>query len=350
MQCGSIALAVVMPKTAATLQLGAVAAIGFSAAGVVTQPWPVPVAALIVFCTFLSLIGLRQRWPFTIAVWWVSLATFVAIIVLNPVQLAQPDRWGNNLLIEGTSTLLVLAGSVALGQRRRIRDQLAEARRDVELEQASRRLVEERGRIARELHDVVAHSMSIVHFQATSAKFRIEGLDPLAAAEFDDIARSARMALREMRQLPGALRPKDDGVERSPQPQLADLTALTVGPERVGTHTVLNYREDMGEFTPVVQLTIYRIVQEALSNAVRHAPNAKTVIDITETEDGTAVVSVRNEASANALGVPVTPDRGGMGLRGMRERVALLGGLLIHETTADGGFRVVATIPPGDGE
>lgn len=322
-----------MPKTAATLQLGAVAAIGFSAAGVVTQPWPVPVAALIVFCTFLSLIGLRQRWPFTIAVWWVSLATFVAIIVLNPVQLAQPDRWGNNLLIEGTSTLLVLAGSVALGQRRRIRDQLAE-----------------RGRIARELHDVVAHSMSIVHFQATSAKFRIEGLDPLAAAEFDDIARSARMALREMRQLPGALRPKDDGVERSPQPQLADLTALTVGPERVGTHTVLNYREDMGEFTPVVQLTISRIVQEALSNADRHAPNAKTIIDITETEDGTAVVSVRNEASDNALGVPVTLDRGGMGLRGMRERVALLGGLLIHETTADVGFRVVATIPPGDGE
>lgn len=347
LQCGSIVLAVVTPKIATVVQLSAIFAIGLATAGEIEWPWPLAVSALIVWCAFQIVIGLHRRWVLSVVGWFAGFTTLVLIIVLNPVQLATPDRWSHDLLIDATVTLLLLGGIVALGQRRSIREQLAAARRDVELEHARRRYGEERSRIARELHDVVAHSMSIVHIQATSARYRIADLSPEAAAEFDSIAVSARSALREMRQLLGALRPDDVDAEQAPQPQIADIPALSAGAEQVGTRVTVSVHPDALALGAVAQLTVYRIVQEALSNAVRHAPGASTEVAITTDEQGTVMIAVTNQRPpSRALATALhPPDTGGMGLVGMRERLALLAGDLLYGQTGDGGFRVVATIP-----
>jgi signal transduction histidine kinase len=346
-QCGSLVVAVLRPITGAALQLLSVVALALATRDSGADPWPLPVPGLLSLGALVLLLGLRERWVVSATFWWLSVLVLVVLIAGSPERYADPDGWGTNLTIYATYTVTVLVAAIAVGQRHRIRADLAAARRDVELEHAQRQYVEERARIARELHDVVAHSMSLIHMRALSAPYRlVEATPEMVDQEFSDIARSARAALAEMRQLLGALRSDDEAADLVPQPQLADLDEIADATSRAGTPVQVDLGAGATATGPVVQLTTYRIVQEALSNVVRHAPGAPTTVSVRV--DGPALqVTVRNAPPARPPD-PVdgtSPDRGGQGLRGMQERVNLHGGRLVTRRTEDGGFVVDATIP-----
>ena len=194
-QCASITLAPRLPRATVALQIAAIVYLGIATRLIVEELWPLYVPTLLSLTTVLVVIGLRETWIFSVAAWWLCFFAMVLLVAIyNWIPGRSEQDWGINTLVSVTVTLVALAVSITLGQRHRVRAVLAAARRDVELEQALRLGAEERARIARELHDVVAHSMSIVHIQAESAQYRVADLDPAAAREFSDIAKSARSA------------------------------------------------------------------------------------------------------------------------------------------------------------
>ncbi len=234
----------------------------------------------------------------------------------------------------------ILVGDVVHG-RRRVVAELAEERQVSAAERELRSVVEERARIARELHDVVAHHMSVIVVQAETARYRLTGLPDQAAAEFTEIARLARGSLSELRGLLSALR--DDGADpaRTPQPVVADLPALVSRIEAAGTPVTLTVGPGAEDVPRVLQLAVFRIVQEGLSNVVRHAVGARTWVNVAVAE-GTLRVEVTNERVTGAGSL--TEKEGGHGLVGVRERVTLLGGRFAVDQP-DGGWRLRAELP-----
>jgi signal transduction histidine kinase len=219
--------------------------------------------------------------------------------------------------------LLVLLLGYAVGARGR-----AEQRFHSERDEKAALL--ERARIAREMHDVVAHHMSMVVVRCETAPYRIADLPEAGKREFAELGAAARAAITDMQQLLGVLRESGRQADRAPQPGLADIRSL---------HADASVTD--AEVPEAVGLTAYRIVQEALTNAGRHAPGGRTSVTVDLVGDELRVV-VRNEAGGPSLG-----GGGGHGLTGMGERVAVHGGSLTAGPTADGGFEVAATIPVG---
>lgn len=345
--CGGLIVAPLFPRIVSGTHL--VAMVGLA---VVTYPssvktWPQPVVGLLAFAALLAILGLWGRWIVAIVVWWLGILLLLGIVVIEPGRESGIHDWGANILIGSLVSASVLGVGIALGQRRRIRAELDQARRDVELEQARSEHIEDRRRIAREMHDVVVHSMSLVHMQASSAPYRLSGLDEATRAEFANIAQSARAALGEMRQVLGVLRPDLGDAPRAPQPRLADLQELALVTTRAGCPVTLTVAPECEESSAVMQLTVYRIVQEALSNVLRHAPGAAADV-VVGAAKGTLAVEVVNgpEPAHTARGGPAERGgRGGRGLLGMQERVAQLGGHIEHGPTADGGFRLAVQLP-----
>ncbi|WFR66156.1 histidine kinase [Curtobacterium flaccumfaciens] len=293
----------------------------------------------------LVVLGVRTTWRLTATVWAAAAVLVLVLVAVTPGRWAQTDVWAATFVVTAGDTLMVVVAAIVIGQRRAIREELAEARRDAELEQARRRSVEERSRIARELHDVVAHSMSVVHMQAESAPYRVAGLPADARAEFAAIAETSRTALREMRQLLGTLR-GDAEAERAPQPRLTDLHALVQATRAAGipVEPRLDALDALDDVDRLAQLTVYRVVQEALGNVARHAPGATTVVTVGR--HGPALAVEVTNAAPPAGAVPAAPpDDGGFGLAGMRERVAALGGTIEHGPRPDGSFRVAVSLP-----
>jgi signal transduction histidine kinase len=237
----------------------------------------------------------------------------------------------------------VVVGGFVHG-RRQIVAELVEERQISAAERELRSVVEERARIARELHDVVAHHMSMITVQAETARFRHTGLPEAAVAEFTEIASVARRSLSELRGLLSALR--DDGADphRTPQPTLADLSSLADRITAAGTPVRLTVTPTATDLPQVMQLAVYRIVQESLSNVVRHAPGAQAGVDIAQ-EEGTLRAEITNEPPPNPRSSrrPAPPTEG-HGLTGLRERVTLLGGTF-EVDQPDGGWRVTAVLP-----
>jgi signal transduction histidine kinase len=338
----SVGLAPLLPRTASVAHLAALAALGVLTAPSPNGPWPVPVTGIIGLSVLLVVLGVRSTWRLTAIVWAGSAVLTLALVAATPGRWGEADVWATSFVVTAGDTLIVAAAAIVIGQRRSIREELAAARRDTELEQARRRTVEERSRIARELHDVVAHSMSVVHMQAESAPYRVDDLPPDARAEFAAIAETSRTALREMRQLLGTLR-GDAEAERAPQPDLGDLPALVQATSAAGIPVELCTEVTDG-VDRLAQLTVYRIVQEALGNVARHAPGAPTVVTVGR--HGSALrVTVTNDAPPAGTVPAAPPDDGGFGLAGMRERVAALGGTVDHGPDPDGGFRVDVHLP-----
>jgi signal transduction histidine kinase len=248
----------------------------------------------------------------------------------------------------GGKALLVLVLVVAtqvLGDARRQRGQ-AIAERDATRQAMAQTLreqvaMEERARIARELHDVVAHHVSMVAVQAETARLTTadmpqEGRDRLAA-----IGDTARDALTEMRRLLGVLRADRADAERAPQPGLARLEELVDDARAAGTSARLTVSGPVVPLAPGVDLTAYRIVQEALTNARRHAPGAEVRVEVAFADDALRV-SVRDNGHG-----PPGDSHGGHGLVGMHERVAMVGGSLRVGPMDGGGFAVEARLPMG---
>ncbi len=251
-----------------------------------------------------------------------------------------------------TSVPLLVAGAWFLGnfvRARRLYTETLEAK-NRELEQAQHDLArqavtEERLRIARELHDVVAHSMSVVAMHAGTG--RMVAADDPAAAEraLATIEATTRSALGEMRRLLGVLRSSDsdEPAALGPAPGLADLDRLVAEVERSGIDVQLRVHGDRPDMAPGVDLSAYRVVQEALTNVLKHAGPAQATVDVRYTGAGVTV-----EVADDGLGAAAPALTGGHGLVGMRERVTVHGGELDAGPNPGGGFRVVARFPVGE--
>jgi signal transduction histidine kinase len=201
----------------------------------------------------------------------------------------------------------------------------------------------ERARISRELHDVVAHHVSMIAVQAETARLTTAGMPAAGAQRLSAIGDTARAALTEMRRLLGVLREdaQTGAADRLPQPGLGQLNELLDDArDASGAETRLIVRGWLPAVDPGVELAAYRIVQEALSNARRHAPGAAVDVELHYAGDALQV-RIRD----NGPGPPPAPPPGGHGLAGMRERAAAVGGALHTGPAPGGGFLIEATLP-----
>lgn len=305
--------------------------------------WPWTPPGFVSYLFLLLALSLRERRRTLIGVW---LAPGVAGFVL---YLVSSDRGDNNSILLMILGAVVLVIGTAVRERGDAQRLLAEQETINEAERAQRTLLEERTRIARELHDVVAHHMSVITVQADSAPYRLQGLSDEAREEFGSIAASARESLTEMRRLLTVLRSEGTEGERAPQPGLDRVQQLVEATVRAGLPAELSLPAGLKGVPPAVDLSAYRIVQEALANVMRHAPGARTRVSISSDGAHLTVLVVNDppEPTGSSLAprTPVETTGTGHGLVGMRERVRLTGGTLDTGPLPDGGFRVAARLP-----
>jgi signal transduction histidine kinase len=206
---------------------------------------------------------------------------------------------------------------------------------------AQQAVAEERVRIARELHDVVAHHLSLITVQAGALQTQLNAGEP-AYATAQVIARSGRQAMDEMRRMLGVLRLGDGSVSpgHAPQPGVADIPGLIEQARAAGVETTLRVEGDAQPLPPAIDLSAYRIVQEALTNVLRHAGPVRCTVQL---RYGTDALEVRITDDGRIAADAVA--HAGHGLIGMRERVALFGGQLFAGAVPDGGWAVQATLP-----
>ena len=293
--------------------------------------WPVLLQLVWLGVTFLVAVR-HDRWTTV----WVWVATMLVI------SAGVRDNSGTSVTMMVSATALVFVGDLVRSRRTTARD-LARQTELSELEKARRTVLEEKARIARELHDVVAHHMSMVVVQAESAPYRLPSLPEDARAEFASISASARQALTEIRGLLGVLRSDDQDLSRAPQPDLDQLGDLVDSAARSGVPVTMEVSGTPRPVGATLGLSAYRIVQESLANAARHAPGAGVAVRL-QYGDQALTVGVVNDASTHAAtsGTPGTP---GHGIIGMRERAVVVGGTLAAGPRAGGGFEVTATLP-----
>jgi signal transduction histidine kinase len=241
---------------------------------------------------------------------------------------------------------LLAAGAVGAYVAARRQWLAAESDRAARVEQAReeetrRRVDAERMRIARELHDVVAHSMAMINVQATAASMQLAA-DPASAAEaIQAIRRASKSGLRELRTILEVLRQVDAGSPAVPVPDLRAIAALVEATSAAGTPTTLELAEPPVPLPPPVTLAVYRIVQESLTNVVRHAGRVTATVGLRQ-DGGYLYVDVVNDGGAAPAAFS---DGTGAGLTGMRERAAALGGTLEAGPRPGGGFAVHARLP-----
>lgn len=344
--CGALPLSVTRPRTAIALFCAAifVAPLVTNSALAATAPWPWSVPSTIALVGITALVtGLHgARWG--VLPLGIALAASLTAALLRPdiIDTANVGATATaDLIVTASVGVVTLLLALLIASRLRIGAELTREREHSALEESRRALVEERTRIARELHDVIAHSMSVIQVQASTARYRLPSIDDAAAAEFDDIAATARTSLSEMRRMLGVLRTEDQTIELAPQNGLDDIPALVDTIRRAGVDAGLSLvGMDAAASAPLaVQIAAYRIVQESLSNAVRHASGNAVTVQL-QADAETLRIRVRNSAPAEAR------DRGtGHGLRGMRERTEVLGGSLSAGPAPDGAWLVEATLP-----
>ncbi|HKQ02607.1 MAG TPA: sensor histidine kinase, partial [Actinomycetes bacterium] len=208
---------------------------------------------------------------------------------------------------------------------------------------ARRAVLEERVRIARELHDVVAHHVSVMGIQAGVAR-RLFDRDPTeAVAAIGSVETASRQAIADLQQLVGVLRRREEGDDLTPQPSLGRLPELVEHMRQAGLRVKLTVQGLQGSLPAGVELSAYRIIQEALTNTLKHAGRAQAGVTV---RYGNGLVEL--EVVDDGQGPPARrPGTGGKGLVGMRERVNLYGGHLDAGARPGGGFRVHAVLRSG---
>lgn len=211
-------------------------------------------------------------------------------------------------------------------------------------ERARQAVTNERVRIARELHDVVAHHVAVMGVQASAARRMMER-DPARASEaLGNVETSGREAVGELQRLVGFLRSDDDASTLEPQPGLDGITRLVEATRTAGIRVQVRTIGRRRPLPSSVELSAYRIVQEALTNVVRHAPGADTTVVLTHLDDALGVEVVNGPPSSSGSG-----PGGGRGLVGMRERTSVLGGTFDHGPVVGGGYRIRARLPASTG-
>jgi signal transduction histidine kinase len=343
-----------LPATTNTLLIDLAIALAGALALIAARKFPGPVVAFVALAGFFDLLyhGSRDGPPYIAfafaigsaiirgaRVWaWITIAVswLTTLIVWGTLHLSwQPWR------IVGISVgILVVVGlAEAVRTRREHFDEMSRrvtARRQTEVQA-------ERVRIARELHDVLAHSLSQINVQAGVGLHLIEKQPEKAADALASIKETSKSALDEVRSVLGVLRSEagaDPNVPLVPEPDLSRLDGLAASVTAQGVEVTLN--TTLHDIPQATQLAIYRIVQESLTNVVRHAHATKATVTLAE-QAGSYQISVVD----NGGGVADAQSSDGRGLLGMRERAELLGGSLEAGPAAGGGFAVTATIPSG---
>jgi signal transduction histidine kinase len=273
---------------------------------------------------------------------WIGAGIIFALLVVGSV----PSLVSGN--VSAQFGLFVLAGVAwlvgkTIQQRGELSKRLAdraetlEQTRDAEVEQAVR---DERSRMARELHDVVSHSVSLMTLQAGAARQALDVHPQRARQQLLGIESTGREAMVEMRRLLGLLREAPDGLPLAPQPSLRQLDLLVEGMREAGLHILLSADDIPASMPRGIDLTAYRIVQEALTNVLKHSNPSCVKVSI-RVQQETVEIEVEDDGGPN----PVPSGSHGHGLVGMRERVAVYGGDLDAGPAPGGGFRLKARIP-----
>ncbi|MFB6616596.1 sensor histidine kinase [Streptomyces sp. NPDC056367] len=296
----------------------------------------------------------------------------VHINTWSRMDLPVPALWEKgslSLFAEAFLLTVVIFAAVMMGDAVRSREETRTERNEaqarliaMERQQAAEA---ERAAIARELHDIVSHSVSMIAVQAESATYTTSGLTPQARDAFQQIAGTARSSMAELRRLLGVLRtPQSQGEAAltAPQPTLDHLAELVEQHRTVGGEAELRVTGERVPLPAAWELSAYRIAQEALTNARKHAPGARTVVEIDYGTDLLLTLRIRDDGPGPSPGPGPGPGSGpgsgsgsgsgpgsgaGHGLTGMRERAALVGGRLSAGAGPDGGFLVEAELPWG---
>lgn len=271
---------------------------------------------------------------------WVALG-LAGAVALAPWQFTSTPETTNNVILVGT--LLVLPA--VLGAWIRTRADLLVALREraerAEAEQHARAreaVLGERARITREMHDVVGHRVSLMVLQAGAVEMAAD--DPTRVRVLaGQLQAAGRRSLEELRQLLGLLQETDAPL--GPQPTLADVDELVAGAREAGLEVTLAWLGPRRELDPTVGRTAYRVLQEAVTNAGKHAPGGPVAVTV-ETRPAELAVTVVNRRATRP---PAALPSGGLGLIGLRERVRTVGGTLRAEPRLDGGFGVEAVLP-----
>ncbi|GAA2299640.1 two-component sensor histidine kinase [Streptomyces caniferus] len=285
------------------------------------------------------LVVLRTRPRMAVEMW---LVTFATAAVVTAALGKDPGDLPPVAFFCG----VVLVSAAAVRAWREERRQVVETQTVTAEERSRRTLLEERALIARELHDVVAHHMSVIAIQAEAAPYRVENTPPELATSFSTIRENAVAALAELRRILGVVRSADPDAfaehdPEAPQPTLASLDALLDSVRSAGLTVEAVVTGAPRPLPQGVELSAYRIVQEGLSNALRHSPGADARVEISYVLGGLGVRIVNGAPSRLAKPSPGA----GHGVLGMRERVQMLGGEMTADRTEDGGFEVAAFIP-----
>jgi signal transduction histidine kinase len=264
----------------------------------------------------------------------------VAILVVYPVYAVCDPNVRSGRSSDMWAAAFFGAGMVAcwlvgtLLRQQRERRVMADRASQLETE-AAHAVAEERARLARDLHDIVSHNLSVMVVQAAGARARGSS----DASTLEKIERSGRASLVEMRRLLGVLRAEDEQATLVPQPGVGDLEELVQHVRDSGIPVELSVTGIDAALPAAIELSVFRIVQEALTNIVKHAGPARAAVTVAATQD-----SVRIEVCDDGRAAPAQ-DGSGHGLIGMRERAALLHGEVSAGPLPSGGFRVCATLP-----
>ncbi|HEX6788241.1 MAG TPA: sensor histidine kinase [Gaiellaceae bacterium] len=331
-----VACAVVSPIMASALALRrryplAAAVAGHTATALAFWLWggsQIIASSVAWFCVLYGLAVWTTRRRFILG------AAYVTILNLAPLS-GNIAKTGSSTLFGVITLIVMLLIRRVLGDRER-RLELAERERDVAAREA---VVAERARIARELHDAIAHNVSMMVVQA-GAERRVLNEEQSSTREvLETVEEIGRGALTEMRRLVGMLR-SDETDPLTPQPGLDDLPQLVSQVREAGLPVELSVEGDPRELPVGLELSAFRIVQEALTNALKHAGDAHATVRVRYGPHSLELEIVDDGAGAEARA-----DGGGHGLVGMRERVALYGGRFEADRRAAGGFTVRALLP-----
>jgi signal transduction histidine kinase len=321
--------------------VAAVVVVAYAVYGLVVQPAPPYAGWVALFAVAAHLPGQRRAMVVSAAVAAALVAGVVSAGALHPEGRTELPT----LLL--VTLIVVLGGALTRAQGDRV-SALRERAASLEREQAAARgqaAVEERLRIARDLHDLVGHGLGAIAVQSGTARVALDAGD-LGAARIalGHVESTSRDAMREMRAVVGVLREQSPTAAKS-TPDLEGLPALVEQAGRAGVRTVLDPMGDLGQVPPVVGRCAYRVVQEALTNVIRHAPGAAATVRL-EARDGWLRVEVTDRGGT---GPGMVTASGGHGLVGMRERVALLHGTVQAGPREGGGWLVRASLPLREG-
>ncbi|MFE1913938.1 sensor histidine kinase [Streptomyces anandii] len=302
-----------------------------------TFDWPWPPGSFLTHLTVLTVVAIRTR-PRTAAWMWALTAAYAFLVETlfgDPVS----SNSAPMLLLSALALLAVTVWHI----RRSAKEEVTAQQTVTAHERSRRTLLEERTTIARELHDVVAHHMSVVAIQAEAAPYRVENPPPELEKAFATIRENAVAALTELRRVLGVVRAEDYEAPEAPQPTLADLDTLLANVREAGLTVDKAVTGAVRELPQGVELSAYRIVQEALSNTLRHAPGAGARVEVGYVLGGLGLRIVNGPPPEPSL---IKPSPGaGHGITGMRERVSMLNGEMTAGPAEDGGYEVTVFLP-----